>query len=1563
MSNPLDYTIGWICAISTEYVAARAFLDSVHDPPSHVAPHDSNEYTLGRMGKHNVVIAVLPDGEYGLSTASAVAKGMLNSFPHVRAGLMVGIAGGAPTRNPGRDIRLGDVVVSSPRDGHGGVFQYDFGKLIQGQSFKPSRILNQPPDVLRAAVAGLKAEFEERGHTIIEDIEEALKKRPKLRSKYSRPSPETDRLFLSHVTLNPNNPIDNPGPELLVSRKLRTTDEDDPAVFYGLIASANQLMKDANMRDQLATDRGVLCFEMEAAGLMNHFPCLVIRGICDYSDSHKNKDWQGYAAMTAAAYAKALVCRVQRTRLENEPKLTTLISQMKMVKRDIAKVKYQMENQVDNRILDRLSIADEAEYDSHFNQHEPKCHPETRISLLKRIETWAKDRRDQRIYWLSGSAGTGKSTISRTVAKHFDDEKLLAATFFFKRGVASCSKASLLFSTVSRQLARRRPEAQQFILRAITKADNISSKGIAVQFKNLVLNPLERTYAEISFKEVYKTRFREVYWKAFSASFSGPLSSDPESSNSESSNSASSDTEKEKLEKDMERLFEQNYKMILETSLRRDHEREQELRSKNTPKGEVTTRTVGSRLLREEECKAQAAKIRAPKEAFEKARKKALEEARKEALDEACNTQLWDKGPETLILVLDALDECSVDEDIETFVPLLAELASSRTCNLKVFVTSRPEVAIRYTLGPVKELLRVKLHEIEPHVVSQDIMVFLRDSLSEIRERWNKRKSTDPSQQLEASWPGTRKLQALADMADRLFIFAATTCRFIADPLYSPEKQLSRVLKTAMESGINDRLTPTYLPVLWQFKTGRSKRETDILLGRFRRVVGTLVLLQEPLPIASIAGLVATDEIDVDHILDSLSSVIDIPEDRRSAVKPFHLSFRDFLLGPEAGDFALDFRKTHQNIAVDCLDLLTKRQPLHYNMCNIWPGDHRSELTEEVRKAHIPLHVQYACLNWVDHLMQAHHVLEDNDISHQFLQGHLVHWFEALSIMRKFHRAEEMLSQLLRFANTLHSRKYHQFIEDSMEFLDFQKSTSSSGSELWGYDDSYLNFERYAPEADFQPRKLAEFPLQIYWSGLVFSPIGNRVRGAFGDLLSQLIVGPRTMGHPEVAVQQNPPVIKENLSVYMELDISKTETAEIGNCFIVVSKGEEYVLSIDKFGKAALWSPMTGQLIRVIEGFEGEVVPRGIRMAHDGGLMFIPTSDGSRYLWSLMDADLRSPKKLQAPADRFCDFQPHGAWNACFSSDSASIATCSLKELSLWTKKGERILRDCAGFALPSCAASTNGNLAAYTAGEPSGTGSQIRVLNITEMTYTDLPLQGAQTLALAISPDSTWIALLTTDAILGSKRCKVSLWGVHTGSERTLLERVPIRGTVTSLEFSPSSQKLALVDTNGLIYLWSIPSGQCLALLRIDRWIERVAFSSDESFLITEHGKISIPDVRPHISWDCGEPTDMIGVVRVPQWHGLGINHSGQWITWNGHNLIALPSNQECSVQDGNLSSYNTAVGDSCIAWVTAKSKRLSVLAFPLDANPSKHLKKPSLASLWDITRGRDSEIASGYR
>jgi nucleoside phosphorylase len=84
-------------------------------------------------------------------------------------------------------------------------------------------------------------------------------------------------------------------------------------------------MKDATVRDKLAKESNVLCFEMAAAGLMNHFPCLVVRGICDYSDTHKNKQWQGYAAMAAAAYAKDLLCRISPNKIEAEQRISKVL--------------------------------------------------------------------------------------------------------------------------------------------------------------------------------------------------------------------------------------------------------------------------------------------------------------------------------------------------------------------------------------------------------------------------------------------------------------------------------------------------------------------------------------------------------------------------------------------------------------------------------------------------------------------------------------------------------------------------------------------------------------------------------------------------------------------------------------------------------------------------------------------------------------------------------------------------------------------------------------------------------------------------------------------------------------------------------------------------------------------------------------------------------------------------------------------------------------------------------------------------------------------------------------
>jgi nucleoside phosphorylase len=331
MPDPSDYCVGWICAITTEYVAAQAFLDERHEGPEYVSPNDNNNYALGKMGKHNVVIAVLPDREYGTASAATVATHMLHSFPNIRIGLLVGIGGGAPSQK--HDIRLGDIVVCASHNGQGGIFQYDFGKTIQGQGFKSTQFFNQPPMILRTAISGLVAQYESDGHQLEEAINDILKKKPRLYKKYKRPDLETDRLYQSQVTHPLGNDSNCPSscgnnPPNLTLRLERTEDEDNPMIHYGLIASANQLMKDAMLRDQLAAEKDVLCFEMEAAGLINNFPCLVIRGICDYADSHKNKEWQGYAAMAAAAYAKDLLRQIVPSKVEAEKKIIDALSGM-----------------------------------------------------------------------------------------------------------------------------------------------------------------------------------------------------------------------------------------------------------------------------------------------------------------------------------------------------------------------------------------------------------------------------------------------------------------------------------------------------------------------------------------------------------------------------------------------------------------------------------------------------------------------------------------------------------------------------------------------------------------------------------------------------------------------------------------------------------------------------------------------------------------------------------------------------------------------------------------------------------------------------------------------------------------------------------------------------------------------------------------------------------------------------------------------------------------------------------------------------------------------------------
>ncbi|KAJ4122800.1 hypothetical protein NW768_010245 [Fusarium equiseti] len=313
MPNPLDYTIGWICAIQKEYTAAQAFLEEKHPVPQSISQQDPNTYTLGRMGNHNVVIVVLPQGDYGVCSAATVTSDMCYSFPNITMGLMVGIGGGVPSRK--KDVRLGDVVVSTPGHGHGGVIRYNLRTALQDPELEIVEHLNAPPPALLQAMVGLKTEYRLERKSLGDSIDAVLDKHPKLRQDNRRPENSLDRLYRSdgmHAG-NGTTPCTQSCDD--VSQIVARPERSNPSIHYGIIASDNVVCKDARIRDKLAAN-GVLCIEMEAAGLMNHFPCVVIRGIADYADIHKNDEWHGYAAFAAAAYAKELLRHVP-TKMQN----------------------------------------------------------------------------------------------------------------------------------------------------------------------------------------------------------------------------------------------------------------------------------------------------------------------------------------------------------------------------------------------------------------------------------------------------------------------------------------------------------------------------------------------------------------------------------------------------------------------------------------------------------------------------------------------------------------------------------------------------------------------------------------------------------------------------------------------------------------------------------------------------------------------------------------------------------------------------------------------------------------------------------------------------------------------------------------------------------------------------------------------------------------------------------------------------------------------------------------------------------------------------------------------
>lgn len=304
---PEQIHVAVFCALSLEADAVDAVFDEHWDDYDALyskAPGDSNAYTLGIIGRHNVVLVHL--STMGKVTSAAAATQCRSTFPNIELALIVGVCGVTPFTPEGGEIVLGDAIISD------GVIQHDLGHRFPTRFARKRTLsdsLGRPNVEIRSLLAKLRVLWvrealqKKAGHYL-----HRLQSQPRLSAQY--PGVDHDRLFdAADRHIGESGTCDEVGcsGQPIIRHRLQKIQEYQPSVHFGLIASGDTVMKSGEARDSISKQEGVIAFEMESAGVWDNFPCIVIKSACNYADSHKSKGWQRYGAATAAAYMRALL--------------------------------------------------------------------------------------------------------------------------------------------------------------------------------------------------------------------------------------------------------------------------------------------------------------------------------------------------------------------------------------------------------------------------------------------------------------------------------------------------------------------------------------------------------------------------------------------------------------------------------------------------------------------------------------------------------------------------------------------------------------------------------------------------------------------------------------------------------------------------------------------------------------------------------------------------------------------------------------------------------------------------------------------------------------------------------------------------------------------------------------------------------------------------------------------------------------------------------------------------------------------------------------------------------
>lgn len=367
----------------------------------------------------------------------------------------------------------------------------------------------------------------------------------------------------------------------------------------------------------------------------------------------------------------------------------------------------------------------------------------------------------------------------------------------------------------------------------------------------------------------------------------------------------------------------------------------------------------------------------------------------------------------TLAFVIDALDECENEKDIQQVIRLFGEGKSLRNVRLRVFITSRHSETLSLIFRVIDDAVHqhLILHSISPALVNNDISTFIAHEMEEIRKDFKDFK-------LSPGWPGKQNIQLLVLKASGLFIYAATACRFIRSSTAHPEHRLSIVLEgRATKQSPTHELNEMYNKVLkYSVIENCDDYEKNLLGEIFANIVGSIVILFDSLSAAGLATLLPVSLKEITRISRLFHTVLDASGSQDSPVRLIHPSFRDFLLDEEGcpdDQFRINSEKAHSKLTESCLQLMSKS--LKRDICGLgMPGVLIPEVECRHRIAdYLPEPVQYACCYWVDHLQRGKTSLrDDNGPVYMFLQNHFLHWLEALSLMGKFSEGVLMVIKL-----------------------------------------------------------------------------------------------------------------------------------------------------------------------------------------------------------------------------------------------------------------------------------------------------------------------------------------------------------------------------------------------------------------------------------------------------------------------------------------------------------------------------------------------------------------------